>query len=159
MTDAERIRMRPVTPEDGEFLLAVYAAAREIEMALVPWDETQKLAFLRQQFAAQTSYYASEFPTASHNIILFDDAAVGRLYVERKPERTTILDITVLPRYRKNGIGTALISGLIGENRPVSVQVEPFNPSRDLFTRLGFSVASDGGANLRMQWTPDQNDA
>ncbi|MEP6848644.1 MAG: GNAT family N-acetyltransferase [Acidobacteriota bacterium] len=154
MTDAERIRLRPVTVEDGEFLLEVYAAAREIEMAMVSWDETQKLVFLRQQLTAQTSYYASEFPTASHDIILFDDSAAGRLFVERKPELTTILDITVLPRYRKNGIGSALVAALLDEKRPVNVQVEPFNPSRNLFESLGFSVASDDGVNVRMRWTP-----
>ena len=58
------IALRPIGPDDLEFLFRVYASTRAAEMAVVPWDEAQKEAFLRMQFAAQDSYYHANFPSA-----------------------------------------------------------------------------------------------
>src|SRR5262245_21744720 len=91
-----RVKLRPVTADDGPFLLGVYEAAREIEMAMVPWDLPLKQAFLKQQFEAQSSYYAEKFPAATHDIVLFNNDPAGRLYVNRSEEHISILDVTVL---------------------------------------------------------------
>src|SRR5262245_51545874 len=136
-----RVTLRPVTAEDGPFLLDVYEAAREIEMAMVPWDQSQKQAFLKQQFEAQSSYYADKFPTATHDIIEFNNDPAGRLYVERSERHISILDVTVLTRFRRRGIGSFLITQLQKEaavgGKSLGVYVETFNPSQKLFGDLG----------------------
>jgi hypothetical protein len=60
-----RVALRPVTPQDESFLEGLYASTRERQLALVPWDDDQKRAFVRSQFAAQSSHYTQQFPDAS----------------------------------------------------------------------------------------------
>src|SRR5215472_16188442 len=141
----KNITLRPVTESDEEFLLAVYASTRAEEMDRVPWTAEQKDAFVRMQFAAQKSHYATEYPRASHDVICVDGTPVGRVYLDRNADRIYILDITVLLQYRNAGIGSFLLRRLLEEatkeSKSVSIYVENFNPSLRLFKRLGFQVA------------------
>ena len=56
------IRLRPVGPDDYDFLVEVYASTRAEELALVPWTIEQQQAFVRSQFAAQQDHYAKKYP-------------------------------------------------------------------------------------------------
>ena len=51
-----KISLRPVQPADAPFLLEVYASTRTSEMALVPWTDEQRHAFISSQFAAQQDF-------------------------------------------------------------------------------------------------------
>ena len=51
--------LQPLRAEDEPFLFELYASTRGDEMALVGWDKPQQEAFLRMQFKAQRSSYAS----------------------------------------------------------------------------------------------------
>jgi ribosomal protein S18 acetylase RimI-like enzyme len=150
------VALRPVEPEDDPFLVAVYASTRAQELAMVPWDEAQKQAFLRMQFAAQQEYYARQFPLAQHQLILLHGEPAGRVYVARETEVIRILDITLLPQHRNAGIGTPLIKDLINEametSRPVQIYVESYNPSLRLFERLGFTKIEEESFNLLLEW-------
>lgn len=154
----DKARLRPVTPEDEQFLYTVYATTRAQEMTYVPWDEAQKEAFLRMQFNAQQTHYRAENPDATHDIILLDSQPVGRLYVARDKDEIRILDVTILPEYRSRGLGTPLIRDLLEEaareGKSLSIYVESYNPSRNLFERLGFAKVSDDGVNCLMEWRP-----
>src|SRR5262245_34978717 len=107
-----RIGLRPVTPADEPFLCAVYGSTREAELALVEWDERQKLAFVQMQFAAQHRYYQEHYAGAAFQVVLCDGVSAGRLYVARWADEIRIVDIALLPEYRNAGIGTALLRGL-----------------------------------------------
>ncbi len=78
------ITLRPVEPADEAFLLEVYRSTRTEELALLPWSEEQKNAFVLGQFNAQQQHYQKIYPDANHDIILANDREVGRLriYVE-----------------------------------------------------------------------------
>lgn len=150
------VTLRPVTPEDEEFLIKVYASIRADELAQVPWSEEQRATFVKMQFDAQQAHYRTHNPDATHDLILLDAHAVGRLYVARRESEIRILDITILPEHRNQGIGTPLIKDLIREaalaGKPLNIWVESFNPSHKLFERLGFSVVDDDRVNHLMQW-------
>lgn len=152
------VELRPVTAQDREFLLKVYECGREIELSMVPWEPELKRAFIEHQFDAQTTYYASEFPNARHDIILLSNSGeqVGRLYVDRREAKIAILDLAVLSEYRRRGIGSAVVDGLIeearGSGKTVEVYVETFNPSQNFFTALGFEIENDDGVNLKFVW-------
>jgi ribosomal protein S18 acetylase RimI-like enzyme len=150
------ITLRDATAEDEAFLRQVYACTRAEEMALVPWTEEQREAFLRFQFDAQDSYYRSQFPEAAYQIILKDGAPVGRLYVYRNSTDMRILDITILPEHRAAGVGTSLIRDLQAEaeesNQPLNIWVENFNRSQSLFKRLGFLIVQEEGYNNLLEY-------
>jgi len=152
------ITLREVTPQDEQFLRALYACTRAQELAMVPWTEEQREAFLQSQFDAQNKYYRQQYPSASFQLILDNQEPVGRLYVLREAAAIRILDIVVLPPHRHRGIGGSLIRGLIEEaesnGQAVSVWVEQFNPSGQLFQRYGFSVIADDGYNYHLERVP-----
>jgi ribosomal protein S18 acetylase RimI-like enzyme len=148
--------LRPVTDDDREFLLALYASTREQELAQVPWEEGAKDAFLRQQFNAQDHHYRTNYPGATLDVIEVDGERAGRLYVHRGPDEIRIMDIALAPRFRGRGIGTALLRELMdeagGSGRSLSIHVELQNPARALYDRLGFVPAGEHGVYVLMRW-------
>ena len=158
MISSEKITLRPVTGQDDNFLLSVYASTRTAELAQVPWSPEQKEAFLRMQFNAQKQHYAAEYPQADHDLICVDGVPVGRLYLGRAADVLHILDITVLPEHRNSGIGSFLLGQVIAEarstGRPVTIYVETFSPSLRLFERLGFRKDQEHGLQLLLKWSP-----
>lgn len=155
------IALRPVRADDHDFLVEVYGTTRAEELALVPWTTEQQQVFVRSQFAAQQDHYAKKYPTASHDIIMFDDQPVGRLYVARLDQEIRIIDITLLPARRNAGIGSHLIKQLLDEannyGKITRIYVEEFNPSLRLFQRLGFTPSEQHGIHLLLQCNPGQD--
>ena len=152
------VGLRPVTAEDEEFLLQLYACTREAEMALVPWTLEQQREFINSQFVAQRTHYQSAYPRAEHHIIMRDERRLGRLYVDRQPSEIRIIDITILPEYRNSGIGGGLIGNLADEarrdRRTLTIYVESFNPSIQLFERIGFKPKETNGVHILMELLP-----
>ncbi len=153
------VSLRAATPQDTEFLAAVYATTRIEELLATDWSDAQKAGFCRMQFTAQDTHYRQHYPTAEFSVIEDSEIPVGRLYVDRWNREIRIMDIAILPEYRGKGIGTRLLAGLQNEairtNRHLSIHVERFNPARRLYERLGFRMTEDKGVHLLMEWTPD----
>jgi GNAT superfamily N-acetyltransferase len=149
-------RLRTVTPEDEQFLRAVYASTRAEELARVPWSDEQKRAFTDMQFAAQDADYRRNYPDAQYSIIEVQGVPAGRLYVDRGSKEIRIIDIALLPEHRRAGIGTSLLRALQDEARTtaktLSIHVEKFNPARSLYHRLGFRQIEDKGVYLLLEW-------
>jgi RimJ/RimL family protein N-acetyltransferase len=137
-----RITLRPARADDRPFLQALYASTREAELALLPWPEAEKAAFVRQQFDAQDSYYRRMYPDARFEIVTIDGQAVGRWYVAELPQELRLVDVILSPDARGQGAGTALLTALCEEadakGLPVRLHVEPWSPARRLYERLGF---------------------
>jgi len=149
-------RLRAATPEDEQFLRAVYAGTRAEELARVPWSEEQKRAFTNMQFAAQDADYRQHYPTAQYSIIEVQGVPAGRLYVDRCQKEIRIIDIALLPEHRRGGIGTKLLLELQDEARTagktLTIHVEKFNPALNLYRRLGFQQIEDKGVYLFLEW-------
>lgn len=152
----ETVSLRPETPDDDAFLLAVYASSRESEMRRVPWTDEQKGLFLASQFRAQRDAYRSRLPDASYDVIVVDGASAGRLYVHRGVDQIELIDIALLPPHRNAGIGTRLVTDLMDEAaiglKAVRLYVEHDNPARRLYDRLGFRQIGDVGVYAHMEW-------
>jgi len=152
------ITLRDSTIEDELFLREVYACTREQELAMTPWNDEQRAAFLRFQFDAQDAYYHEQYPDAGYQIILKDNDPVGRLYIARKPSEIKILDLTVLPAHRNKGIGSQLMSEILSEannaGKSVLIWVEQGSPAQELFKRLGFAKIEDNGYQELLECSP-----
>lgn len=151
-------KLRPVVPEDEHLLLEIYASTRAEEISVVPWTNEQRQAFIEMQFKAQQDHYKQKYPAADHDIITVNEMPVGRLYVAQLEDQIRIVDITLLPQYRRDGVGTYLITQLIHEatstQRPLRIYVETFNPSLNLFHRLGFTRTAQNGMHFLLEWMP-----
>jgi ribosomal protein S18 acetylase RimI-like enzyme len=152
------VSLRRVEPRDEEFLYRVYAGTRTEELAVVPWDDAQKDAFLRAQFDAQSRWYREHYARATYEVVLVDGEPAGRLYLHRAESEIRIVDIALLPEHRGNGVGSSLLNNVLAEadatGRRVTIHVERFNPALRLYERLGFSVAEDKGAYLFLERRP-----
>ncbi len=155
----DRIEFRDITDDDLPFLRRLYRTTREDEMAQVPWSESEKQAFLEQQFAFQHDYYTKNFGKASFQLVLLDGEPAGRLYLDRRDDEIRLIDIALLPEHRGQGIGGGLMRDVLAEGRrsglPVRIHVEQNNPALRLYRRLGFERVGDVGIYYLMEWHPN----
>ena len=116
-------------------------------------------AFLRQQHEAQHSHYAIHFGDAEWLIVERGGEAIGRLYLRDQPEGLHVIDISLVPESRGQGIGGAILRDVLGQARElgktVSIHVEKLNPARRLYDRLGFRIVEDKGIYDLMETGPE----
>ena len=124
----------------------------------MPWDDAEKEAFLRMQYAAQDRWYRDQMPDASYQVVLVDGEAAGRLYVDRRQNEIRVVDIALLPEHRGKGLGTALMRDLLDEadagRKRVTIHVERTNRARRLYERLGFAEVAEHGVYLLLERPP-----
>jgi ribosomal protein S18 acetylase RimI-like enzyme len=150
------VTLHSVSPADEPFLCAVYASTRAQELESTDWTPEVKQQFCRMQFQAQDAHYRQHYPGAQFMVIQAGDVPAGRVYVDRWTREIRIMDITLLPEHRSQGIGTQLLRELQNEaaaaGKSLSIHVETFNPALHLYERLGFKVIEDKGLHLLMAW-------
>lgn len=109
---------------------------------MVPWTDDEKAAFVRSQFTLQDVHYRKHYEGAALDVILVDGEPAGRLYVYRSPSEIRVMDIALLPAFRRRGIGERVFRDLFAEadarGQLVSIHVEVQNVARRLYERLGF---------------------
>ena len=152
------VTWRTMREDDLAFAASVYASTRTEELAVTGWPDEVKQAFLDQQHQAQHNHYQSHYPGAEWLVVERGGAPIGRLYLQEGASDIRLIDIALLPEHRGAGIGAAIIDDLLAWARAlgksVSLHVEPNNPVRRLYQRLGFVAGSMAGAYQRMDWKP-----
>jgi len=160
MSNNPGVSTRPVTDADQEFLVGVYASTRAAELAQVAWDQSQKDAFIRWQFALQKQEYFTRFPDARYEVILVAGQPAGRIWVGSDDTQIRLLDIALLPEFQNRGAGTYLLKQLIDEaarsGKALRHMVFMLNENASRFyERLGFKTIEDVGGYLHMEWRPE----
>ncbi|WP_368518660.1 GNAT family N-acetyltransferase [Rhizobium sp.] len=141
------------------FLRKLYHSFRIDELALLPWQPEDKHAFLNQQFDFQHRYYIAAFPPTDFLIIEKEGARIGRLYIDLSADVWHIIDIGLLPEWRSQGIGLALLSGIEAAamaegNQGIFLNVDKANGrAQKLYHALGFEVTDATETHIRMEWS------
>jgi len=145
----ESLRLQPAGKDDDEFLLRVFCADRAPEFAPLGLSAPQLGELLRSQFDSRERQYRERFPTADFDLILHNAHPVGNCFAQRGPDEFVLIDITLLPEHRNQGIGTALVNDLIEAARavrkPLHAHVLQGSPAWHLWQRLGFCEVSNDG--------------
>ncbi|MGB7203490.1 MAG: GNAT family N-acetyltransferase [Pyrinomonadaceae bacterium] len=160
-TANQNITLRPATDEDREFLYEVYCSTRHSEVAQFGWDEVQNSAFLRMQFDMRERAYRMQSPAAEYSIIMFGTEHAGSMITESTDEKIVLIDIAVLPQYKRNGIAKHLIRQLqnvaAALGRPVVLHVDKLNSNAlKLYKTLGFIISADNELMYEMEWQNDR---
>lgn len=152
------LTFRHATEADVPFLFRVYATTRAQELAMTPWSDEQKAAFIDAQARAQHADYQRNFANAVWLVVSRGAEDIGRLYLQRRERVHHIIDIALLPEHCRKGYGAALLPDLLDEaaaaGKPMEIHVEKFNPAMRLYRRLGFVTAEEEGIYDLMRWTP-----
>ncbi len=151
MTTTLAFLLRTAQPTDVEFEQLLYASTREDLRPLGPevFD-----GLIGMQFRAQSMSIRLDHPRAERNIVMVDDAPVGRLVTDTSADQVELIDIALLSEYRNHGIGTGVLRGVLAEadriGRAVRLHVEKQSRAVHLYERLGFGICGDLGMYFAM---------
>ena len=139
-----------MSDDDLPFVAELYASTRQEELAVSGWPQETIALFLASQHDAQHRHYRLHFADGEWLILEQHGKPIGRLYLRQIKGRLHIIDISLVPASRNQGIGSAILCDLLDHARrhgdAVSIHVEKFNPARRLYARLGFEEIEDRGA-------------
>lgn len=146
---ASGLALRHALAGDAALIAAIYACTREEELRQVGWSGEQKKAFTDWQSGQQEKHYALHYPAAERLVIERGGEPVGRIYVDTTRLEVRLMDVTLLPPHRNQGLGSRLMDALLeyadALGRQVSLHVEPFNPAKRMYVRLGFGAVETRG--------------
>jgi ribosomal protein S18 acetylase RimI-like enzyme len=150
---ADSFLLRPAIPEDRDFLVDLYVSTREDEL---PYFGE---ALIRMQYEMRQTHYSVRFPQLIPEIIMVAGQRSGAVQVNRSPEEIRLVDIALLPDFRKRGIGSAILTLLIEEAKrnalPLTLTVSKSNVrARRLYERFGFQVTEDLPMDIAMRRNP-----
>jgi ribosomal protein S18 acetylase RimI-like enzyme len=152
------ITKRSASPEDEDFLAAVYASTRREEVAAWGWPREQGESFIKMQYDARRRSYQAAFEDAEWSILLAGDIRAGSMIVRRSTSEIRLVDIALLAEYRNRGFGSTLIAELIEEsqqrNVPLRLSVLQGNRAIHLYRRLGFVGYQGDGMYMEMELHP-----
>jgi GNAT superfamily N-acetyltransferase len=131
---------RPAAAEDDAFLRELIASARP--------DLPDPLVDL--QLRAQRREWEARYPGSRDELILVEGGPVGRIWVAWLVDACVLVDMALLPAYRRSGIGGRIVGEVLDEadrrRVPARVTVERTNaPSLAFCAKHGFAEI-DGDA-------------
>jgi len=110
------------------------------------------------QFDAQTRHYRDSFPDAAYSVICVDGEPAGRLIVRHARDQILIIDIALLPEFRRTGIGTGLVQRLLEQadaaHLPVRCHVLHDSTARRFWEHAGFTAQGSDGVYVAMERPP-----
>jgi GNAT superfamily N-acetyltransferase len=149
------LRLRPEADSDTPFLCELYASVRADEVAPLPWPDELKHKFLSEQFFLQRKHYREHYVAAEFLVIEQAQRRIGRVYLHRSEVEVRLMEISLIRELRGHGNGGRLLRALLQEcdadGLPVTLHVEPPNPARRLYERLGFVAVEHGPVYQQMR--------
>jgi ribosomal protein S18 acetylase RimI-like enzyme len=160
---AKGMSLRAAASGDLPFLRDLYAGFRAAKLALAPWPEAQKRAFVDDQFRLQHEHFTRHHPRADFWVVmqappLSLPRPIGRLYLDRSAKAWHIVDIGLLREMQGQGLGSAMLAWIqdsaAAAGASVSLQVALNNPrARALYLRQGFRETGPSSATHQpMAW-------
>lgn len=149
------ITLRSQTNADDDFLYNLYCSTRDEELKKMRCDASQLEIFLNFQFNAQKVHYKHRYSNAKFDIILVNKRMAGRLYLSCDNQELRIVDISLLPEFRRQGYGTEILTMVTERARrnklPVRLSVVLGNPAINLYKRLGFIVIAENPPYIELE--------
>jgi ribosomal protein S18 acetylase RimI-like enzyme len=154
-----RIELLKAAPGDETFLFDLFRAVRQGRFQFLPGGHPQMAVMVRLQFEAQESALMSRYPGSENFLILLDGAPIGRLRVSREETSFRLADISVLLACQRQGIGTAVVKGLMADAQQAGLPLHCTVSQSDhvtfqFYRKLGFEITHSDTAFVDMQWKP-----
>lgn len=153
MADPQSWAIRDGEEGDLPFLRSLYMSTRQ-DLWLLPAET--RLPLVELQFQAQRQAYAAHYPRTRQEIVEVDAAVIGQLLTAEQADELVLVDFSLLPRWRGQGIGSALLQILQTRaqtaGRGIRLQVTRDNPAIRLYSRHGFELSAEDEVRLTLCW-------
>lgn len=156
--------LHPITlraPNDGDaaFLARLYASTR-LDLHSTSADPTFVAALVAMQQRLQAAGYRARFPGAAYLVLEHEGTPCGRIVVDAGAAALRLVDISLLPEWRGQGLGRSVLRALqgcaAGHRLPLVLAVHHANPAaRRLYVALGFCAGGGDDHALQMVWDPE----
>jgi GNAT superfamily N-acetyltransferase len=150
------LTLRPPRPDEDLFALEL--AARELELTALQLPPAVAEPFVRMQARAQRQGYAATWPELRDRVMEFDGEVAGRVILHRDAARLLVIDLVVLPAFRRRGLTREVLDQCKQEATEHGVPVESsmLAETRHLqtFLHLGFHVVGERPPHILLRWDP-----
>lgn len=147
------LQVRDATDQDTDFLFTLFRLIKTEELAAPHWNPALHAQVLHLQFHAHQHHYRD----TRQNILQLAETPIGRLILQPTEEALLLADIALLPDYRAQGIGTALLRQLqseaAAEQKPLRLSVLPGSRAAHLYQRLDFKNIGKTDTHEQMEWS------
>lgn len=151
--------LRPAANADERFLRRLHRTLRDDGTTFAGWDEAMITAFCDDQFDFQHADWMRRYPDAQFLIVIGDGAPIGRLYLDFSGTSLHLIDIGLLPAWRRRGFGAAALGELkrraAAANRSATLRVARDNhAAAALYARQGFVAGETFASHVALAWHP-----
>ena len=162
MVDPARLSyLRPAKSEDAGLLHDIFCTTWQSEVEALP---NQALArhVLRIQHTAQERRFDHRYAGLRRLLLTRDGVDAGRLYLLQTGTSVHVVDLTLLPEHRGQGIGSGVLRDLMDqariEDQSLTLRVPRTNVlATALFERLGFALVTVDDVDCCLEWVPSRH--
>lgn len=152
--DGSHVSLRLMRAGDEFVFRQLYAGTRAMELQAVPWTPAVKQEFCDQQYTLQDRHYRAHYAQFLPLAVCAGEEVIGRFYLGEFDDVLIAMDIIIAPQWRRHGIA-ALLFEIVTRHADACridtrLHVEPDNPARQLYARLGFTAVGEAGVYQEM---------
>lgn len=150
------IRLRKRSECDSAFLFQLFSQIKKVELHFDLFPEEISSRILQMQYNAWEEMVRTRYSGSDDFIIMFDSERVGRVQFSETAEELRIINISILPLFQGEGIGTEILRKLLTDatrkKLQATLEVDKSNPAINLYRRLGFTEYQDGQLKTLMKY-------
>jgi ribosomal protein S18 acetylase RimI-like enzyme len=145
--EATQITLRPARTQDFDYCERLYFAGMK-----------RIIQELNLDMAAQAASFRQQWELTQVRIISLDGADIGWLQSTTRDDTLFLGQLFVDGSFQRRGIGTEVMSRLIGEatrvRQAMTLGVAKINPALRLYERLGFRITHEDDRKFYMRRDP-----
>lgn len=155
------LQLRPPSIEEQQLGQQLFIDSRWSQFSALP--SAQARALLVQQYQLQQASYRQHYPTAIQLTIDWQQQAVGQLWLawlptSELPSRLHLIDLVIDPRWRQQGVATAVLYQLQQQATQAKVPLQLWvnqqnSPALRLYHKLGFVCIESTACDCLLSWS------
>ncbi|MGM8228462.1 GNAT family N-acetyltransferase [Cellvibrio sp. ARAG 10.3] len=152
----EDLKYRLATQEDDVFLEQLFRYTRD-DLYQLPMSREFIDKLVVQQYQLQQASYRQQAPDAKVYVVESRQTAIGKIMLHFDISSIHIVDFSILPAERGQGIGTRVLQAVQNVARQqkctIRLSVDRMNmPAKKLYLSQGFVIAGAGETHETMVW-------
>lgn len=163
LTLPQPLHLRNSNDDDYPFFTALFSSTRD-DLRQLDWPQDKIEELIRQQQLVQETGMRDLFPQAQYFVIDYAGQSIGRVVLDIEPDNIRLVNISLIPQAKGNGIGRAIMHALqsYAQEHQCSLNLAVFQfnePARNLYLSCGFTIIRNDGIQDHMIWRSSEQQA